>query len=126
MTHRNCKVHLPKDLNLVKQIFDDAIKVSFKYWVDEKGTLKNPSVWKRELSDLNVEEAWNIIKMNKPHNVIYFRDMEYLNDEEINYYDFGTCNISSNVYGEIFIFINVYVKEAQEIIKKYNLKEEWY
>ena len=107
-----------------KDILDDALKISFNSWVDEKGTKDNPDVWRRNPSKLSYEEAFKIIQKNKPHWVISYRDMTIYNED--SYWEFGGCNISSNDYGEVFIWIQVKIDDALDIFKKYNLKIKEY
>jgi hypothetical protein len=110
-----------------KILWEDAIKIADKHWVDEKGTPNHPSVWKRELSHLTFEEAFDLIQPYKPHWVILYRNQEYLTGiPEENYWEFGGCNIASNGYGDVFIWIQVKPKDAEELFKKYGLKVEWY
>lgn len=109
------------------EILKDALKVSFNDWVDEKGTEKYPSVWKRNKSELTFEEAYNIIQNSKPHWVFSFRNMkEITGGIAEDYWDFGGCNLSSNNYGEVFIWIHVDIISAEKIFKKYNLKIKCY
>jgi hypothetical protein len=122
MKHGKIK-NLPAD---IKPILDDALKVSFNYWVDEKGTKEHPSVWRRELSNLSYEEAYNIVSKNKPLWHIVFRNMKYLSKSEDDFWDFGGCNIGSNDYGEVFIWIQVSVEEAEKLFQKYNLEVEYF
>jgi hypothetical protein len=130
MKYRNCQVTLPKDLNLVKQIFDRALEKSFNFHIDDKGTENNPSLTQRKRSLLTYEEAWELIKNAKPHNVCRFRDMTYItNGNEPDYYDFGSSSIG-RIHGQneatYFIFIQVYVEQAEQIFKEFNLIQEWY
>jgi hypothetical protein len=109
-----------------KEIMDEALKISFNNWIDEKGTKDNPGVWKREFSKLTYEEAYDIIQNNKPHWGICFRNMSYISSKEEDYWEFGGCNIGKNDYGEVFIWIKVKVEDALKIIKKYNLIQKEY
>ena len=115
-------INMPKN---PKEILDDALAVSFNNWIDEKGTAKHPSVWTRQLSDLTYEEAFKIVQANKPHWVILFRNVSHISKDE-DYWEFGGCNIGSNSYGEVFIWIQVEPAIAEEIIHRHNLKIEWY
>lgn len=115
-------LNIPKN---PKKILDAAIAVSFYSWVDEKGTKDNPGVWQRENSKLTYEEAFKIIQNNKPHWVFSFRNTSYISNDE-DYWEFGGCNIAANDYGEVFIWIQVKPKEAEELIEKFNLKVNWY
>jgi len=126
MVHLHCKVDLPKSHIKLRKIFDEAKSKSFHFHVDEKGTVKHPSVWQRKLSDKTYEEAWDIIINNKPHITCYYRNLSYINKKEQDYWEFGMCNIGSNSYGEVFIWINVDVETGYELITKYKLKENWY
>ena len=109
------------------EILKDALKVSFNDWVDEKGTEKYTSVWKRNKSELTFEEAYNIIQNSKPHWVFSFRNMKEITNGTIeDYWDFGGCNLSSNNYGEVFIWIHVDIISAEKIFKKYSLKIKRY
>jgi hypothetical protein len=112
-------VNLP---NNPKEIFDYALSKSFDFWVDEKGTEKHPDVWRRQPSDLSYEEAFKIIQANKPHWVISFRNESYLMKDGLDYWEFGGCNIGSNDYGEVFIWIKVKPEEALKIFEKFDLK----
>ena len=119
--HANIK-NLPSN---PKEIFDYALSKSFDFWVDEKGTAKHPSVWRRQPSDLNYEEAYNIIESNKPHWVVSFRNASYVSRED-DYWEFGGCNIGENAYGEVFIWIKVTIEEALKIFEKFNLEVNEY
>lgn len=110
--------NLPSD---PREIFDYALSKSFDFWIDEKGTAKHPSVRQRQPSDLNYEEAYNIIEANKPHWIVTFRNASYVSRED-DYREFGGCNIRGNVYGEVFIWIKVTIEEALKIFEKFNLK----
>lgn len=105
-----------------KEIMDYALNKSFDFWVDEKGTNKHPSVWTREPSDLSYEEAYKIIQANKPHWVIIFRNESYLMKNGLDYWEFVGCNIGSNDYGEVFIWIKVTIEEAEKIFEIFNLE----
>jgi len=107
--------------NNPKEILNLAKDKCFLFWVDEKGTKDNPSIFQRKLSKLLYEEAYNIINKNKPHWVISFRNQSYFNSELEDYWEFGGCNIANNDYGEVFIWIQVNLKNADEIFKKFNL-----
>jgi hypothetical protein len=113
--------NLPLD---IKPILDDALRVSFNHWIDEKGTKDNPGVWQRRPSKLSYEEAYDIINGAKPLWHIVFRNMKYLSEVEDDYWDFGGCNIGSNDYGDVFIWIQVSVEEAEKIFQMYNLEIE--
>ena len=102
-----------------KEIYDYALSKAYNHWVDEKGTMDHPSVWTREPSKLSYEEAFPIIQNNKPHWVISFRNHNYFGAED--YWEFGGCNIASNDYGEVFIWIIVKVDVALEIFDKFGL-----
>jgi len=106
-----------------REIYDYAKSKSFKFWIDEKGTVSHPDIWQRKPSDLSYDVAFEIIQNNKPHWVISYRDMEYLTSgKENSYFEFGGCNISSNNYGEVFIWIYVSIEESKKIFDKFNLK----
>jgi len=119
-------INIPKQAKKIKEILDAALSKSFNSWVDEKGTKDNPGVWKREPSKLSFEEAFKIIQKNKPHWVISFRNISYLSKFEKDYWEFGGCNIGSNDYGEVFIWIQVEVPIAKEIFTQFNLQVEEY
>ena len=70
------------------------------------------------------EDAFDVILHNKPHWVISFRDMSFYNEED--YWEFGGSNLGSNSYGTVFIWIQVNIKDAEEIFNKFNLKQEKY
>jgi hypothetical protein len=117
-------INLPKN---PKHIFEEAIMLGSENWVDEKGTEDHPSVWQREPSKLSFEEAFNLIQPFKPHWVCIFRNESYLTGrEEDDYWDFGGCNIASNDYGEVFIWIKVKPNIARQLFEKYNLTVEEY
>jgi hypothetical protein len=116
-------INIPKN---PKSILDDALAVSFDFWVDEKGTVDHPGISQRRPSKLNYEEAFKIIQKNKPHWVISFRNIEFISLTEKDYWEFGGCNISSNDYGEVFIWIQVEPTLAEEIFKKHGLTIEHY
>jgi hypothetical protein len=107
-----------------KEIYDYALSKSFDTWIDEKGTKDNPGVWQRKLSKLSYEDAFSIILENKPHWVISFRNNIFFGEKD--YWEFGGCNIANNNYGEVFIWINVDVLEAEKIFEKFNLKKKEY
>jgi hypothetical protein len=107
-----------------KEIFDEALKVCFNSWVDEKGTADHPSVWRGEPSKLSYEKAYDIIEKSKPLWRIIFRNISYISLKEPDYWEFGGCNIGKNDYGEVFIWIQVSLEEAEKIFEKYNLEIE--
>lgn len=114
--------NLPKN---PREIYNKAKDVSFHSHVDEKGTKDNPNVFKRKNSKLSYEEAYRIIQNNKPHWVVSFRNQSYLSKDE-DYWEFGGCNIASNDYGEVFIWICVEPEAAEVIFKKFGLEKEEY
>ena len=61
--------NLPKN---PKKILDYALKNSFNFWVDEKGTKDNPEIWRRQPSKLSFEEAFeiNLNVSPSPQNII--------------------------------------------------------
>jgi hypothetical protein len=120
MKHANIK-NVPYN---PKEIYDYALSKSFENWIDEKGTKDNPGTYQRKPSKLNYKEAFNLILHNKPHWVISFRDGSLWNEKD--YWEFGGCNMASNSYGEIFIWINVDVNEAEKIFTKFNLTKHKY
>ena len=107
-----------------RDLFDYAKSKSNYFNIDEKGTEKHPSVWQRKDSDLSYDEAYKIIEGNTPHWVISFRNNSYFGDED--YWEFGGCNIGSNDYGSVFIWINVEVEVALEIFKEFKLEVKEY
>lgn len=107
-----------------KEIYDYALSQSYNSWVDEKGTIDNPDVWRRNSSKLTYEEAFPIIQNNKPHWVISFRNNGYFGDKD--YWEFSGCNIASNDYGEVFIWMQVDIAVGYEIFKKFNLEIKEY
>lgn len=109
-----------------RELYDYAKSKSFNFRIDEKGTKKHPDVWTRELSDLEYNDAYDIIQNNKPHWVISFRNISDITLNEKDYWEFGGCNIGKNDYGEVFIWIEVKVDIALEIFKKFGLKIKHY
>lgn len=109
--------NLPKN---PKKLFDEALSKSYNSWIDEKGTKDNPGIWQRRPSKLTYEEAFEIIQINKPHWVVSFRQNSYFGDKD--YWEFGGCNIASNSYGEVFIWICVDVDVAEKIFKTFKLE----
>lgn len=107
-----------------KDIYNYALSKSFDTWIDEKGTKDNPVVWQRKLSKLSYEDAFFIILENKPCWTISFRNGSLWNEED--YWEFGGSNLSSNSYGEVFIWVKVNIKDAEEIFEKFNLIKEEY
>ena len=84
--------------------------------VYEKGSKRFPSVWKRELSSLSYQEAWELLKQDpKLHKVMIYRNYP----EE--FWDLACCNISSLEYGEIFIFIRLPTVAALELMQLFKL-----
>lgn len=118
---RNRILNIP---NNPREIFNEALSKSFHSCVDEKGTKDNPGIRQRKSSKLSYEDAFNLILNNKPHWVISFRNNSYFNIKNKDYWEFGGCNIASNNYGEVFIWINVDVEIAEEIFKKFKLRKE--
>lgn len=114
--------NVPKNPN---KLFKEAISKSFNWWIDEKGTKDNPDIWRRNNSNLSYDEAFKIIQDNKPHWVISFRNHSAIYNEE-DYWEFGGCNIGSNNYGEVFIWIQLKVDVAEELLDKYKLKKHEY
>lgn len=112
--------------NNPKEILDAALFVSYENWVDEKDTIKNPSVFQRKPSSLTYEEAFKLIQSSKPHWVISYRNDSYINPKLQDYWEFGGCNIGSNEYGSVFIWIKVSLEEAEILFEKYKLKVDWY
>lgn len=104
-----------------REIYDYAKLRCYNFWVDEKGTEKNPGISTRKDSDLTYEEAFCIIQENMPHWVISLRNHSYFSKNEKDYWEFGGCNIASNDYGEVFIWIQVDVDVAHEIFRKFEL-----
>lgn len=103
-----------------REIYDYALSKSYNFWVDEKSTKDNPGVAFRRPSTLIYNDAFNIIQNNKPHWVISFRNVSQISNDE-DYWEFGGCNIASNDYGEVFIWIWVKPKVAIEIFDKFGL-----
>lgn len=115
---------MPKD---PRKLFDRALEVSFSNWIDEKGSEKHPSHWQRQRSDLSYDEAWKLIVGYKPHVVCMLRDMEYItNGLDPSYWEFGACNIASNGYGCVFIYINVSLEEADKLFNEFELEVQIY
>lgn len=107
-----------------KKLYDYALSKSYDSWIDEKGTVDNPSVFQRKVSKLSYEEAFKLIQPYSPHWVISFRNDIMFGD--VDYWEFGGCNIARNGYGEVFIWIRVTVEEAEKIFEKFKLVIEWY
>jgi hypothetical protein len=116
-------INIPKN---PKILYDYALLKSYLFWVDEKGTIDNPSTFQRKSSKLSYEQAYEIIQKNKPHWVISFRNNSALAIGEKDYWEFGGCNIGLNDYGFVFIWILVDVDIAEEIFNKFNLKKDEY
>lgn len=108
-----------------REIYDEALKVSFNFWIDEKGTVDHPDVWRRERSKLSYEEAFDLIQDYKPHWIVSFRNVSFLSPQD-DFWEFGGCNIGDNKYGEVFIWIQVTPEEAFKLFDKYNLEIEYY
>lgn len=119
-------INLPKNNQQVKQLFDIALSQCFHSWIDEKGTKDNPGIFQRKLSKISYEEAFKIIQNNKPHWTIYFRNVSFISENEKDYWEFSGCNIASNDYGDVFIWIQVDPQIAQEIFQQFNLQIEEY
>jgi hypothetical protein len=114
---------LPK---VPKELLLEAISLSTLWWIDEKGTADNPGLWQRRPSKLTFDEAYDIINNHKPHWLASFRNQSAIFDNHEDYWDIGGCNIGSNNYGEVFIWIQVPPKEAEELFKKWNMEIDWY
>lgn len=106
-----------------KILYDYALNKSYNHWIDELNTEENPT-FARKLSKLNYEQAFEFIQNNKPHWVISFRQNSFFGEKD--YWEFGGCNIGSNDYGDVFIWILVDVDIAEEIFNKFNLEKEEY
>jgi len=114
--------NLPKN---PKEIYDAALAKSYKHWIDEMGTSDNPSHFQRKASKLTYDEAFPLIQKNNiPHWVISFRENSYFG--QIDYWEFGGCNIGSTDYGTVFIWIKVLPADAEEIFAKFNLTKNEY
>lgn len=122
MDHRIIS-NIPK---IKRELYDLAKSESYDFWIDEKGTVDNPGVWQRKSSKLSYEDAFTIIENNKPHWTISFRNESYFNENLQDYFEFSGCNLKSNEYGEVFIWIKVSVEKSLEIFKKYNLNLKSY
>lgn len=109
-----------------KEILDYAKSKSFNFWIDEKGTKKHPGVWTREESELSYEDAFKLIQNHNPHWVFSFRNISYLEKNGEDHWEFGGCNIGSNDYGKVFIWIQVKVDMSLKIFKKFNLNIKYY
>jgi len=108
-----------------KRIYDYALSKSFQLLIDEKDSLKNPG-FQRVKSNLSYEEAFELIQKNKPHWVISYRNVSFVSKNEKDFWEFAGCNIATNDYGSVFIWINVDLEEAEKIFEKFNLKREVY
>lgn len=108
-----------------KEIYDYALSKSFHSHVDEKHTKSNPG-FARKLSHLTYEEAFKFIQENMPHWVISLRNISAISLNEKDFWEFGGCNIASNDYGSVFIWINVDLTIGSEILHKFNLKTDNY
>lgn len=108
----------------IKTVFDIALAKSFKYWIDEFATEDNPS-WQRKPSKLSYTEAYEIVKNNRPHWTIIYRDGSISIDGK-DYWEFSGCNIQQGKYGSVFIWILVDVDKALKIFEKFNLKIKEY
>lgn len=106
-----------------KEIYDYALSKSYDWIIDEKNTKDNPT-FSRKISKLGYEDAFELILSNKPHWTISFRNNSEFGDKD--YFEFGGCNISSNSYGCVFIWILVDIDVAREIFQKFNLKTKKY
>jgi hypothetical protein len=106
-------------------LYTEALSKSFYHRIDEKGTVDNPNQWRRSPSKLSFGEAFKIVQENNPHWVISYRNMSCLSGEP-DYWEFGGCNISSNEYGEVFIWIHLSIETALELFNKYNLTTKDY
>lgn len=110
-----------------KHIFEDAISMGAEYHIDEKGTPDNPGIWQRQTSKLTFDEAFDLIQPYKPHWVCIFRNESYItNRPDDDHWDLGGCNIASNGYGDVFIWIRLTPNIAEQLFVKYNLITEWY
>lgn len=104
------------------EILLEAKNVSFNYHIDELWSKDNPDSWKRKPSKLSFEEAYELINPYNPHWGILYRDQEYITGgREKSYWEFGGCNLGTNGYGTVYMFIQVEVDKAEEIFKKHSL-----
>ena len=122
MKYKQCFVQLPKSLNKITKLFNEAKELCFQLIIDEKSTINNPSFNKRNLSDKSFIDAWNIIINNKPHITCYFRDVSYFNKLNKDYWEFSLNNIYNEGEGYFFIWIKVDVTIGNKLIEKYKLK----
>jgi hypothetical protein len=109
-----------------REIFDYARTLAFHVRVDEKGTQKNPGVLQRMPSSLTYEKAFELIQRNGPHWTVYFRNVSQLAENEKDYWEFGGCNLKSNDYGEVYLWIYLTVEDAEEVFQRFNLTREFY
>jgi hypothetical protein len=123
LKYRHGRSPLPKD---PKDLLLEAISISIDWWIDEKGTIDNPGIFQRRPSKLTFDEAYELINNYKPHWLASFRNESYVVKGGEDYWDIGGCNIASNGYGEVFIWIKVLPNEAEELFKKWNMKIDWY
>lgn len=109
-----------------KPILDRALELSFESWVDEKGTEKHPDVWKRNRSNLSIDEAYNIIKDNKPLWGIHFRNEGYIIEGGEDYWEFGGTNIKDFNNGMYYVWIKVSLNNADTIFEEFKLIKKFY
>jgi len=109
-----------------RELLKEAISLSFDWWIDEKGTLKNPGWAQRKPSDLSFEEAYQIINTQKPLWIASFRNHSALYEGEKDYWDIGGCNIQSEESGEVFLWIYVLPEEAEKLFQRWGIEVQWY
>ena len=105
---------IPKDKDILKEIYTLAISLSYNSKVNEK----NKNKFSRENSEISLFDALNICLENLSHWVIIYRDMSFINEE--SYWDFGVSTL--NLDSDIFIFTRLTDINAEFIIKKFKLK----
>lgn len=104
-------------LSIAKDLWQEAIKVARDVRVDQldRGGLK------RTRTNKSVDEVIDIILNSRdPHLVFIERQPLFVNTDP--YYDIGGCTMCLRP-ADYFLWIEVSIPEAEQLVKKYKLKQ---
>jgi hypothetical protein len=105
--------HVPKN---VKQFYKDCIDLSYKVFIDELG--RNFLARENYLgNDVTIGNCTDLLD-NECHTVFIDRNVQYP-DKEDDHFEAGFTTMEGKA---IYVFIFIRRKNAEKLIKKYNLK----